>query len=82
MVILLVYSSNYTVLFPVMQNELLSVFETLSSGVWDEEGSAPRTKSSDIALPVMDQRRLIELLQICTFIAQGQQHSLHVSPAS
>ncbi|XP_040050552.2 Fanconi anemia group G protein isoform X1 [Gasterosteus aculeatus] len=54
-----------------LQNELLSVFETLSSGVWDEEGSAPRTKSSDIALPVMDQRRLIELLQICTFIAQG-----------
>uniref|UniRef100_G3P537 FA complementation group G n=1 Tax=Gasterosteus aculeatus aculeatus TaxID=481459 RepID=G3P537_GASAC len=55
----------------IQELQLLSVFETLSSGVWDEEGSAPRTKSSDIALPVMDQRRLIELLQICTFIAQG-----------
>ncbi|KAM8886896.1 Fanconi anemia group G protein isoform 2-T2 [Spinachia spinachia] len=54
-----------------LQNELLSVFETLSSGVWDEERSASRRMSSDIPLPVMDQRRLIELLQICTFIAQG-----------
>ncbi|KAK9522693.1 hypothetical protein VZT92_019141 [Zoarces viviparus] len=53
------------------QDELLSVFETLSAGVWEEERSASRRKSSDIPLLVMDQRRLIELLQICTLIAQG-----------
>ncbi|KAM6944921.1 Fanconi anemia group G protein isoform 2-T2 [Lycodopsis pacificus] len=53
------------------QDELLSAFETLSTGVWEEERSASRRKSSDIPLLLMDQRRLIELLQICTFIAQG-----------
>ncbi|XP_078106721.1 Fanconi anemia group G protein isoform X1 [Sander vitreus] len=53
------------------QDELFSVFETLSTGVWDEGRSELREKSSDIPLLVMDPRRLIELLQICTIIAQG-----------
>ncbi|KAA8592303.1 hypothetical protein FQN60_017758 [Etheostoma spectabile] len=51
--------------------ELFSVFETLSTGVWGEGRSELRGKSSDIPLLVMDPRRLIELLQICTIIAQG-----------
>ncbi|XP_037337369.2 Fanconi anemia group G protein isoform X2 [Pungitius pungitius] len=54
-----------------LQDELLFVFETLSSGVREEERSVPRRKSSDIPLPVMEQRRLIKLIHICTFIAQG-----------
>ncbi|XP_068422481.1 Fanconi anemia group G protein isoform X2 [Clinocottus analis] len=53
------------------QDELFSVFETLSTGVWSEELSVPKTKSSDVLLLVMDQRRLIDLLQICTLISQG-----------
>ncbi|XP_029295840.1 Fanconi anemia group G protein isoform X2 [Cottoperca gobio] len=53
------------------QDELFSVFETLSTGVWDEGRREPRGKSSDIPLLVMDPRRLVELLQICTLIAQG-----------
>ncbi|XP_032371591.1 Fanconi anemia group G protein isoform X2 [Etheostoma spectabile] len=53
------------------QEELFSVFETLSTGVWGEGRSELRGKSSDIPLLVMDPRRLIELLQICTIIAQG-----------
>ncbi|XP_034398583.1 Fanconi anemia group G protein isoform X2 [Cyclopterus lumpus] len=51
------------------QDELFSVFEAL--GVWGAESSVPRSESSDVLLLVMDQRRLIELLKICTFIAQG-----------
>lgn len=57
-----------------MQNEL-SLFETLSTGVKDDRRSETRGKSSDIPLLVMDPGRLIELLQICTVITQGQQHS-------
>ncbi|XP_056275545.1 Fanconi anemia group G protein isoform X2 [Pseudoliparis swirei] len=53
------------------QDELFSVFETRSPGGRGEEWSVPRSKSSDVLLLVMDQRRLIELLKICTFIAQG-----------
>lgn len=57
-------------IFPVIQNELMSVFERLSTEVWDKG-----RKSSDDPLLVMDPRKLVELLQICTYIAQGQQHS-------
>ncbi|XP_034728032.1 Fanconi anemia group G protein isoform X2 [Etheostoma cragini] len=53
------------------QDELFSVFETLSTGVWDEGKSELRGTSCDIPLLLMDPRRLIELLQICTIIAQG-----------
>ena len=63
------------VFFPVMQEELSSLFETLSAGVGDDMRSEARGKSSNTPLLVMDPRRLIELLQICTLIAQGQQHS-------
>ncbi|XP_033947274.1 Fanconi anemia group G protein isoform X1 [Pseudochaenichthys georgianus] len=48
------------------QNELMSVFERLSTEVWDKG-----RKSSDDPLLVMDPRKLVELLQICTYIAQG-----------
>lgn len=58
-----------------MQDELFSLSETMSTGVRDDRRSEARGKSSDIPLLVMDPRRLIELSQICTFIAQGQQHS-------
>ncbi|XP_074494236.1 Fanconi anemia group G protein isoform X3 [Sebastes fasciatus] len=53
------------------QDELFSEFDMLSTGVWDEVSSEPKGKSSDIPQLVMDPRRLIELLQICTLIAQG-----------
>ncbi len=59
----------------MVQDELFSLSETLSSGVRDDRRSEARGKSSDIPLLVMDPRRLTELLQICTFIAQGQRHS-------
>ncbi|XP_044052731.1 Fanconi anemia group G protein isoform X2 [Siniperca chuatsi] len=53
------------------QGELFSLFETLSTGVKEDRRSEARGKSSDIPLLVMDPRRLVELLQMCTFIAQG-----------
>ncbi|XP_036953902.1 Fanconi anemia group G protein isoform X2 [Acanthopagrus latus] len=53
------------------QDELFSLFETLSTEFGDDERSSERGKSSDIPMLVMDPRRLIELLQTCTFIAQG-----------
>ncbi|XP_049907052.1 Fanconi anemia group G protein isoform X3 [Epinephelus moara] len=55
----------------VFQDELFSVFERLSAGVPDDGKSEPKGKSSDFPLLVMDPRILIELLQICTLIAQG-----------
>ena len=58
-----------------MQDELFSLFETLSTELGDDKRSSERGKSSDLPLLVMDPRRLIELLQTCTFIAQGQQHA-------
>ncbi|XP_042344579.1 Fanconi anemia group G protein, partial [Plectropomus leopardus] len=54
-----------------LQDELFSVFEMLPAGVWDNRWSETKGKSSVIPLLVMDPRRLIELLQICTLIAQG-----------
>ncbi|XP_042276011.1 Fanconi anemia group G protein isoform X2 [Thunnus maccoyii] len=54
-----------------LQEELSSLFETLSAGVGDDMRSEARGKSSNAPLLVMDPRRLTELLQICTFIAQG-----------
>lgn len=61
--------------FTVMQEELSCLFEKLSAGVGDDMTSEARGKSSNASLLVMDPIRLIELLQICTFIVQGQQHS-------
>lgn len=58
--------------FPVMQEELSSLFETLSAGVGDD---MRRGRSSNTPLLAMDPRRLIELLQICSLIAHGQRHS-------
>ncbi|XP_049435759.1 Fanconi anemia group G protein isoform X2 [Epinephelus fuscoguttatus] len=55
----------------VFQDELFSVFERLSAGVPDDGKSEPNGKSSDFPRLVMDPRILIELLQICTLIAQG-----------
>ncbi|XP_035513849.1 Fanconi anemia group G protein [Morone saxatilis] len=53
------------------QDELFSLFETLSLGCGGNGRSEARGKSSDIPLLLTDPRRLIELLQICTYIAQG-----------
>nr|XP_020450076.1 Fanconi anemia group G protein isoform X2 [Monopterus albus] len=53
------------------QEELTSLVETLPDGVWDDRRSKARGKSFDISLLVMEPRRLVELLQICTSIAQG-----------
>lgn len=61
---------------PVMQEELSSLVETRGAGVGDDKRSEARGKTSDAPLLVTDPRRLVELLQICTSIAQGQQHSL------
>nr|XP_046243219.1 Fanconi anemia group G protein isoform X2 [Scatophagus argus] len=52
------------------QRGQFSLLEMLSVGVGDERSEA-RGNSSDIPLLVMDPRQLIELLQICTCIAQG-----------
>lgn len=57
-----------------MQDELFSLSESLSTGDRVDRRSGASGKSSDIPLLVMDPRRLFELLQICTYIAQGQQH--------
>ncbi|KAM7416405.1 hypothetical protein PAMA_018460 [Pampus argenteus] len=55
-----------------LQEELSSLFETLSAGAGDDmRYSAAAGKSSDAPLLVMDPRRLHELLQICTFMVQG-----------
>ncbi|XP_026178555.1 Fanconi anemia group G protein isoform X2 [Mastacembelus armatus] len=53
------------------QEELSSLFEALCAGVGDDNRSEAKGKSSDLPLLVTDPRRLVQLLQICTFIAQG-----------
>ncbi|KAE8292251.1 Fanconi anemia group G protein-like protein [Larimichthys crocea] len=53
------------------QDELFSLSESLSTGDRVDRRSGASGKSSDIPLLVMDPRRLFELLQICTYIAQG-----------
>lgn len=58
----------------MIQDELLTLCETLSAGVGNDRRREARGKSSDIPLLVMDPRWLLELLQICTLIAQGQKH--------
>ncbi|XP_062273250.1 Fanconi anemia group G protein [Scomber scombrus] len=54
-----------------LQEELSCLFEKLSAGDGDDMTSEARGKSSNTSLLVMDPIRLIELLQICTFIVQG-----------
>ncbi|KAF3695853.1 Fanconi anemia group G protein -like protein [Channa argus] len=49
------------------QMDLSSLFETLGDGL----GNNRRSESSEIPLLLMDTRKLVELLQICTLIAQG-----------
>ncbi|XP_008280228.1 Fanconi anemia group G protein [Stegastes partitus] len=51
--------------------EMSALFDTLCGGIGDGSVSEARPKSSNIPLLVMDPRRLIELLQICTSIALG-----------
>ncbi|XP_071338900.1 Fanconi anemia group G protein [Trachinotus anak] len=53
------------------KEELSSLLETLCGGVGDDGRSEARGKSSDIPLLLTDPRKLVELLQICTSIAQG-----------
>lgn len=58
-----------------MQEELFSLFETLSATAGDEKKSEARKEGvTDIPLLVFYPRQLIELLQICTAIVQGQQY--------
>ncbi|XP_065821905.1 Fanconi anemia group G protein isoform X2 [Labrus bergylta] len=53
------------------KDELSSVVETLCAGVGGDRRSDTGRESSDTPLLLMDPRQLSELLQICTFIAQG-----------
>ncbi|XP_035495625.1 Fanconi anemia group G protein isoform X3 [Scophthalmus maximus] len=53
------------------KEELSSLVETRGAGVGDDKRSEARGKTSDAPLLVTDPRRLVELLQICTSIAQG-----------
>lgn len=62
-----------------MQNKLSSPFETLSAGVGDYMRREAKGTCSNVPLLLMDPIRLIDLLQICTSIAQGQQHLSFVS---
>lgn len=57
-----------------MQDELFSLSETLSAGVRDDMKMKSEA-GGNIPLLLMNPRRLVELLQICTFIVQGQQPS-------
>ncbi|XP_023269249.1 Fanconi anemia group G protein isoform X2 [Seriola lalandi dorsalis] len=53
------------------KEELCSLLETLCGGVGDDRRNETWGKSSDVPLLVTDPRKLVELLQICTSIAQG-----------
>ncbi|KAG7244004.1 hypothetical protein INR49_006165 [Caranx melampygus] len=53
------------------KEELCSLCETLCGGVGDDRMSEASGESSDIPLMMTDPKRLVELLQICTSIAQG-----------
>ncbi|XP_038560147.1 Fanconi anemia group G protein [Micropterus salmoides] len=52
------------------QDELFSLSETLSAGVRDDMKMKSEA-GGNIPLLLMNPRRLVELLQICTFIVQG-----------
>lgn len=58
-----------------MQEELSSLLETLCGGAVDKRRSQTKGNSSDILLLLMDPTKLVELLQICTFVAQGKLHA-------
>ncbi|XP_069379960.1 Fanconi anemia group G protein isoform X2 [Paralichthys olivaceus] len=54
------------------KEELSSLVQTLCNGDGDDKRSdGEKGKSSDVPQLMTDPRRLVELLQICTFIAQG-----------
>ncbi|XP_053276480.1 Fanconi anemia group G protein [Pleuronectes platessa] len=54
------------------KEELSSLVQTLCTGDGDEKRSeGEKEKCTDVPRLVTDPRRLVELLQICTFIAQG-----------
>ena len=59
------------IFFLLKQEEMSSLFESLSGG----DGNSCRDEAKEklnIQRLVMDPKRLVELLQICTAIAQGQ----------
>lgn len=53
------------------QDELFSLCETMCAGDWDEQGREAKNKLTDIPQLVLEPRRLLELLHICTLITQG-----------
>ncbi|XP_062238075.1 Fanconi anemia group G protein [Platichthys flesus] len=54
------------------KEELSSLVQSLCTGDGDDKRSeGEKDKCTDVPLLVTDPRRLVELLQICTFIAQG-----------
>uniref|UniRef100_A0A3B4UN36 FA complementation group G n=1 Tax=Seriola dumerili TaxID=41447 RepID=A0A3B4UN36_SERDU len=55
----------------IQEFKLCSLLETLCGGVGDDRRNETWGKSSDVPLLVTDPRKLVELLQICTSIAQG-----------
>lgn len=61
--------------FSLMQKEISALLETLN--VKDGNDYKKEAEVSFAVVPelVMDPKRLVELLQICTIITQGLQHS-------
>lgn len=44
----------------------------MCAGDWDEQGREAKNKLTEIPQLVLQPRRLLELLHICTLITQGQ----------
>lgn len=59
--------------FPAMQEDLYSLTKTLCAGAENDMGCKKVEKFLYMPLLVMEPRRLAELLQIWTSVAQGQQ---------
>ncbi|KAM4745043.1 Fanconi anemia group G protein isoform 2-T2 [Anableps anableps] len=53
------------------QEEMLSLLETQNGAVWDECRTEAKKKIPDIPRLVLDPRRLVELLNVCTAVVQG-----------
>lgn len=58
-----------------MQEQMSSLCEIVCDGVGDGSPSEAKGRLSKSPLLVMELKRLTELLQICTSIAQGWLHS-------
>lgn len=63
------------IFFGLIQNELFSLCDTMCAGDWDKQGRKAKNKLADIPQLVLEPKRLVELLHICTLITQGQKPS-------